>query len=253
MALDARSRLAYSGAKSAEKGTPYMTLSTILRIDKILLGIVAAVLLLSVVIYFYSTDYFSLTYAREDGLVEYSTALFLCVASVVLVMNARSLKARGAGLAFACTLFYALVFFFAAGEEISWGQRIIGWETGETFEEMNKQQETNLHNLIVPTPWGDFHLAKTLFGPILTLIVLVYITVLPLLYLRVGWIKRAANHIAAPVPGTRHAMLAVTASLVIAVIDVPRKWEVYELVFSLLATSIFLLPQNSKHTTFLEA
>ena len=228
-----------------------MTLSAFLRIDKILLGIVAAVLFLTLGIYFYSTEYFALIYAREDGFVEYGTALFLFVASFVLIMNARSLKARGARLALGCTLFYALLFFFAAGEEISWGQRIFGWETGETFQEINKQQETNVHNLIVPTPWGDFHLAKTLFGPILTLIVLVYLAVLPLLYPRVGWIKLAANRIAVPVPSKRHAILAVAASLLIAVIDVPRKWEVYELVFSLLVTSIFLLPQNSKHTTFL--
>ncbi|MGK7651452.1 hypothetical protein ACSQ76_03175 [Roseovarius sp. B08] len=226
-----------------------MTLSTLRLLDKLILGIVVAVLVLTVGVYVYNTEYFSLTYAREDGFVEYGTAIFLLFASFVLIGNARSLKARSATLAFACTLFYALLFFFAAGEEISWGQRIFGWETGETFQQINKQQETNLHNLIVPTPWGDFHLAKTLFGPILTLILLVYLAVLPLLYPRVGWIKRAADRIAAPVPGTRHAVLAVAASLVIAAIDVSRKWEVYELVFSLLATSIFLLPQNREHTT----
>ena len=91
-----------------------MTLSTIQTIDKILLGIIVAVLVLTVGIYFYSTDFFSLTYAREDGYVEYGTAIFLFVASLVLMMNARSLKARGASLALACTLFYALLFFFAA-------------------------------------------------------------------------------------------------------------------------------------------
>ncbi|WP_135504400.1 hypothetical protein [Roseovarius aestuariivivens] len=226
-----------------------MTLSTIQRLDKILLGVIGAVLVLTVGIFFYSTDFFSLTYAREDGFVEYGTAIFLFLASVVLAMNARSLKARGAGLAVACTVFYTLLFFFAAGEEISWGQRIFGWETGETFQEINKQQETNLHNLIVPTPWGDFHLAKTLFGPILTTILLLYLVFLPLLYPRVGWIKRLADKFAVPVPGTRHAVLALAASLVIAAIDVSRKWEVYELIFSLLATSIFLLPQNRDKTT----
>ncbi|WP_428512990.1 hypothetical protein [Roseovarius sp.] len=226
-----------------------MTLSTIRQLDRLILGIVVAVLVLTVGIYFYSTDFFTLTYAREDGIVEYGTAIFLFLASVVLFGNARSLKARGLTLAFGCTLFYGLLFFFAAGEEISWGQRIFGWETGETFQEINKQQETNLHNLIVPTPWGDFHLAKTLFGPILTLILMLYLAVLPLLYPRVGWIRRTADRISAPVPSTRHAVLAVAASLVIAAIDVSRKWEVYELVFSLLATSIFLLPQNRDHTT----
>jgi hypothetical protein len=41
----------------------------------------------------------------------------------------------------------ALLFFFGAGEEISWGQRILGFETPETLSEVNRQEEFNLHNL----------------------------------------------------------------------------------------------------------
>ena len=226
-----------------------MTNSTIQRLDTLLLATIGAALVLTVGVYFYSTAYFTHTYAQEDGFVEYATAIFLLIASLVLASNASSLKARGAWLAMICTGFYALLFFFASGEEISWGQRIFGWETGETFSEINKQQETNLHNLIVPTPWGDVHLAKTLFGPVLTTILLLYLVFLPLLYPRITWIKRLADKFAVPVPGLRHAVLALAASLVIASIDVNRKWEVYELIFSLLAASIFLRPQNPDKTT----
>ena len=38
-------------------------------------------------------------------------------------------------------------FVVVAGEEISWGQRVFGWETPQTVAEVNLQQETNLHNL----------------------------------------------------------------------------------------------------------
>ncbi|MEO1139854.1 MAG: hypothetical protein AAFW87_10400 [Pseudomonadota bacterium] len=218
------------------------------RFDNVLLAMICIVLITTVGIYFYSEEFFWGTYAAEDGLVEYATALFLLVASVVLVKNAISLRSKGLGLAAACTIFYALLFFFAAGEEISWGQRIFGWETGERFKEINKQEETNLHNLKFTLFGVEIHLAKTLFGPILTTILLLYLVFLPLLYPRVGWIKRLADRFAVPVPRRRHAVLAVAASLVIAAIDVSRKWEVYELVFSLLATSIFLIPQNREHT-----
>ena len=219
------------------------------RFDTGLLATICFVLVLTVAIYFYDTLYFSLSYAAEDGLVEYATAFFLFVASLVLAVNARSLKAKGLGLATGCTLFYALLFFFAAGEEVSWGQRIFGWETSEALKEINYQDETNLHNLIVQTPWGEFHLAKTLFGPILTVILLVYLAVFPVVYPASNALKRLIDKLAIPVPRKRHAVLAIAASLVIAAIDVSRKWEVYELVFSLLATSIFLLPQNRKHTS----
>jgi len=41
----------------------------------------------------------------------------------------------------------AVLFFFGAGEEISWGQRILGFETPQSISEVNKQEEFNLHNL----------------------------------------------------------------------------------------------------------
>ena len=46
-------------------------------------------------------------------------------------------------------LFLGLGFFYivCAGEEVSWGQRVFGWETPENFKEANEQGETNLHNL----------------------------------------------------------------------------------------------------------
>ena len=37
-----------------------------------------------------------------------------------------------------------IAFFFVAGEELSWGQRIIGIETTEYFKENNVQEELNL-------------------------------------------------------------------------------------------------------------
>ncbi|MFT5105627.1 MAG: hypothetical protein ACI9UA_001248 [Pseudoalteromonas tetraodonis] len=40
-----------------------------------------------------------------------------------------------------------LFFIVCAGEEISWGQRVFGWETPENYAKMNEQGETNLHNL----------------------------------------------------------------------------------------------------------
>ena len=43
----------------------------------------------------------------------------------------------------------ALLFFFGAGEEISWGQRIFGFKTPEPLAQVNKQDELNLHNLSV--------------------------------------------------------------------------------------------------------
>ena len=35
-------------------------------------------------------------------------------------------------------------------EEISWGQRIIGWDTPDLWKQINAQHETNFHNFLNP-------------------------------------------------------------------------------------------------------
>jgi hypothetical protein len=41
----------------------------------------------------------------------------------------------------------ALACLGIAGEEISWGQRLVGWTTPEALGGVNVQDETNLHNI----------------------------------------------------------------------------------------------------------
>lgn len=46
-------------------------------------------------------------------------------------------------------LLLAMAFFFAFGEEISWGQRIFGFETPEFVARINRQGEFNIHNISI--------------------------------------------------------------------------------------------------------
>lgn len=41
----------------------------------------------------------------------------------------------------------AVLLFVACGEELSWGQHLLGFETPEPIKELNAQEEVNLHNL----------------------------------------------------------------------------------------------------------
>jgi hypothetical protein len=208
------------------------------------MAVIIAVLAATVILSLANPDFFTLVFAAEDGPVEYGTALFLLIASGVMARHAASLWRKGRRGAALLTAVYGLMFFMASGEEVSWGQRIIGWESGEFFQQHNKQDETNLHNLMV----GDVHLTKSLFGPVLTICILLYLVGLPLIYPKGGRIARLADRMAVPVPWLKHAAIALIASIIIAVLDADRKWEVYELVFSLLIVSIFLLPQNPEKT-----
>ncbi len=83
---------------------------------------------------------------NEIGLLEIGTVVMLVPAVVMcgLIFRRRRRLPRGVGWFF---LLLGLAGLYFAGEEISWGQTYFQWETPERFAEVNKQHETNLHNI----------------------------------------------------------------------------------------------------------
>jgi hypothetical protein len=76
---------------------------------------------------------------QEDRAVEWATVFLFAVAGVVRCHSA--LKSRRV-----FDLLVGLFCIFVAGEEISWGQRLIGYTPPGVFLEHNTQQEANVHN-----------------------------------------------------------------------------------------------------------
>ena len=79
---------------------------------------------------------------REDGIVEYGKALLLLGASVGFGIVLARVRFRNLWY-----LGYTALFLVLAGEEISWGQRLLGIDTPEGFARINEQGETSLHNV----------------------------------------------------------------------------------------------------------
>ncbi len=108
----------------------------------------------------------------EDSVIEWSQFVAL-LASVVgaawvaLVLDRR--RARGLAILFGAM---ALAAFVVAGEEISWGQRLLGIVTPQALEEINEQGETTLHNVgIVQTGLWMTELAVGLYAVTVPLLV----------------------------------------------------------------------------------
>ncbi len=80
----------------------------------------------------------------EDGLLENATALFAFSSGIIFLYLVRYFNKPVQKLYLYA--FGAAIILFAC-EEISWGQRIFGWETPAYLMEKNIQQESNLHNL----------------------------------------------------------------------------------------------------------
>jgi len=214
-------------------------------IDGALFGLAIVSLIATVIYYFADQMAFAMEFAIEDGPVEWGTTICLFLSCLVLARNAIVLKSKRGWGAAVLTGFFAFLFFFATGEEISWGQRIFGWESGAFFKQVNAQQQTNFHNLVI----GNVKLAKTMFGSGLSVVLLLYLVVLPVMYSISGLVRRLMNKMVIPVPDIRHAGMIVIATAVMLSIDMVYQWEVYELVFSLMAVSIFIRPRNAGHVT----
>jgi len=83
----------------------------------------------------------------ERGLGENLTTLFFLGAGICAFLIYRY-RALFAGHPLKWTFpVVAVVAIFVAGEEASWGQHFFGWGTPEWMAELNKQDETNLHNM----------------------------------------------------------------------------------------------------------
>lgn len=78
--------------------------------------------------------------ASEAGVVENVGAASLLTASILLAVAYRRTRRRA-------YLGFALVLFLGAGEELAWGQHLLGFSPPDQVRDWNAQDETTLHNL----------------------------------------------------------------------------------------------------------
>ena len=141
-------------------------------INLLLLGVSVAIIgFYGVTVIYYPKLYIICTY--EDLYGEWAQTygfLTLFAFSALLSFNKNQPKHW-----FYCLL--AFISFYAFMEEISWGQRLFGFETPDFFHKNNYQNEANLHNLFTGPVTS---LSKTLFTYLISICLLIYGVVLPI-------------------------------------------------------------------------
>ena len=83
----------------------------------------------------------------EQGIIELGTAFFALGASVLALQGARLAHGLGRRDVFIWFLVVAVGCLYIGGEELSWGQQLFHWHTPHSIEQLNRQHETNLHNM----------------------------------------------------------------------------------------------------------
>jgi len=200
-----------------------------------LVGIVGAV------VSHVSPDYFVASYVPEDGLVEWLTVVALLFCSGLMAWRAWTLRSQRSFLFLAVTAFAAFVFFFGAGEEISWGQRIFGVETPEWLEANNRQKETNLHNLVI----GDISVNKLVFSKILGVFLLFYLFIIPITYRFKPQFARWVDNKGVPLPSALYVTLWIAMILATEfIVSTGKRGELREFGLTFILSAQLLAPLN---------
>jgi len=200
-----------------------------LRATKRYLLIITLYSVASYSLYFFFDEEFMIKVGEEDGVFEYLTAFFFIATSVVSVI----LFVRSKVIWFALL---AIVFFVGFGEEISWGQRILGYGTPESVNTQNIQGEFNIHNLEMldskdfsgteKSGWKKFTAVQFLYN----LFWLAYGILVPLAFFYFAFVKKLATTFKLPVPALSIGLFFL--------ID----WFIFRI-----AKSFLLPPQKSLH------
>jgi hypothetical protein len=88
----------------------------------------------------------------ELGLIELATPVISIVGAIIGFKLMRIASALPSARIRIWMLLTTLGCIYFAGEELSWGQHLVGWGTPAYLEAINDQEETNLHNI---SSWFD--------------------------------------------------------------------------------------------------
>lgn len=186
--------------------------------------------------------WFDLTYAVEDGFIEWMTVLPLLIICWVTIRRIRAMAASQP-LGFLVMALLLIGFcLFAVGEEISWGQRLLHTRSPAFFMSYNAQKETNLHNLVVQGK----SINLIVFSRLLIVAMAFYLLVLPVLYARKNWVKHWVNKLGIPLPKVYQIIALFLVFGLISLIPSGKKAEMLEFGACFMLLSIVMFPKNQQ-------
>jgi cell division protein FtsW (lipid II flippase) len=208
--------------------------------EKFILALVLVMLIIGYILFYSDLSKF-VTYVQEDGIVEWLTVLGLILGCIVCVRRfIRLRKYRKAWFLFV-TIGLALMLFFAAGEEISWGQRILGLKSPEFFMEDNTQKELNFHNLVV----DGVKLNKVIFSIGLIAAMGIYLLIIPILYRYSNRIRTWVDNSGIPLPRLYQIISILLLFVITELLHHEKRAELLEAGIALLFFLIIRYPGNA--------
>jgi cell division protein FtsW (lipid II flippase) len=208
-------------------------------LEKITLLLVSIILLIGYILFYTNVQNFEI-YVREDGIVEWLTVVGLLAGCLVCLSRFVKLFKHKNWWFLTVILLLAILLFFVAGEEISWGQRILGIKSPEFFVEENSQHEMNFHNLVI----NGIKINKLVFSFGLIVMLAIYLGVMPILYYKNNKIKNFLNASGVPIPRLYQTISFVLLFIITSLLHHEKNSELLECGAALLFFLIVFAPKN---------
>ncbi|CAA9235936.1 MAG: hypothetical protein AVDCRST_MAG95-1212 [uncultured Adhaeribacter sp.] len=172
-----------------------MTNIPLSKVEIVILYLIFGLITFGIVLSRTDLYWFEFTYTAEDSFIEWMTVLPLLLSLAITLRRLVRVYSRGHWLFAGIMLGLAAFCFFAAGEELSWGQRLFKLQSSAFFQENNSQRETNFHNLII----NGYSINLLVFSRLIILMAVFYLLVLPQLYQRKAFIRKWVDRAGLPV------------------------------------------------------
>ena len=169
-----------------------------------------SVLILPLWAYVDTSSYKAIFQGERTGVLELIHALFPLIAGILALRLVFKRSIRRDPLILAALIIMLLGCLYLAGEEASWGQHHFGWSTPDYLAAVNKQQETNIHNI---SPWAN-HIPRAV------LITLIFLggTVLPLIKVhKPQWCMRRTDFLYPPQALLTLAIIVVALEVLVQI------------------------------------
>lgn len=217
-----------------------LSLPVLKPVEKIILVFVLLVIAAGFILFYTDLSLFE-NYIREDGLVEWLALVGLIPAAFVCFSRFIKLRKYKSWWFLLMLLGLGLLLILFAGEEISWGQRIFGFNSSSYFAKHNSQGETNIHNLVI----GGVKINRLIFSTVLISLMGIYLVFLPLLYRRNQQVKLFVDRFGLPMPRLYQVLSILLAFGITSILPHDKKAELLETAVSLLFFLIILYPGNA--------
>jgi len=215
--------------------------SSLSKAEAIILYLTFGLLVFGIVMSRLDPFWFEFTYVIEDGFIEWMTVLpLLLMAAISIKRIFQPAPLPSAYFKISLLLFTAFC-LFAAGEELSWGQRLFNWKSTDFFTANNAQKETNFHNLVV----AGKSINLLIFSRLLIVVMLVYLLVLPVLYQRNLKIRSLTEKFALPVPRVYQIVCMIAVFGLISLCPSGKRAELLEFGSCFVFLAIVISPKNA--------